>query len=190
MQSLMSVKTDLVKEFLVGRIQSTVAERHPHALRAEIEAALARAADEVSGDQAGSVDEALAASVARAGYLARVVETELFEPARQPSTALEGPFKRPGDEGDDLEAIASASAQLANAEPAERPKPDDPHAMTWRIPGPGGHVRHYLALDAIQWLAGNNAVGAGNKGACVELKRCWLYGFFLRACEEIATPES
>jgi hypothetical protein len=62
--------------------------------------------------------------------------------------------------------------------------------MTWRIPGPGGHVRHYVALEAIEWLAGETAVDIGDGGAGAELKRCWLYGFFLRACEEIGPPSA
>lgn len=62
--------------------------------------------------------------------------------------------------------------ELADAEPLERPSPDDPCAASWRIPGPGGHVRHYLALGA----AGHRA----------EDKPEWLYGFFLRCCEEAA----
>jgi hypothetical protein len=185
----MSVKTDLVKEFLVGRVHRAVAERQAQPLPAETEAALARAAEELSGDQPGGVDQALAANVARAGYLARVVETELFEPARQPSSALAALLKGTRDEPDSRQAIRSASARLANGEPAGRPRPDDEQAMTWRIPGPGGHVRHYLALDAIGWLAGDD-VGLGDGGADAELKRCWLYGFFLRACEQLAPPKS
>jgi hypothetical protein len=184
----MSVKTDLVKQFLVGRVQSAVVERHAGPLPAETAAVLDRAADGVLGDQASSADQALAAKVARAGYLARVVEVELFEPARQPPTALAALLDL--EERDIREAIGSTSARLANAEPVRRPNPEDEQAMTWRIPGPGGHVRHYVALEAIEWLAGDTAVGVEGGGAGAELKRCWLYGFFVRACEEIAPPDS
>jgi hypothetical protein len=186
----MSVKTDLVKEFLVGRVQSDVVERHAQPLPAETEAVLARAADGLFGDQASGVDQALAVKVARAGYLARVVEAELFEPARQPPAALAALLEAAPDAGDSHEAIRSTSARLANAEPVGRPNPEDEQAMTWRIPGPGGHVRHYVALEAIEWLAGETAVGVRDDGAGAELKRCWLYGFFLRACEEIGRPSS
>jgi hypothetical protein len=61
--------------------------------------------------------------------------------------------------------------------------------MTWRIPGPGGHVRHYVALAAIDWLA-RTAMSADDASAAAQLKRCWLFGFFLRSCDDAARPQS
>ena len=186
----MSVKTDLVKEFLVGRIHSAVAERHVQPLPTEIEAALAKSADGLAGDRGRSVFPALAANIARAGYLARVVETELFELARQPPTVLAELLDGARCDVDSVRAIILVSARLANSEPIARPDPDDEHAMTWRIPGPGGHVRHYVAQDAVEWLAGHTDTSGRESGSIAQLKRCWLYGFFLRACEDVAPPNS
>jgi hypothetical protein len=60
--------------------------------------------------------------------------------------------------------------------------------MTWRIPGPGGHVRHYIALAAIDDLVASTDATSGTAPADpTRLKRCWLYGFFLRDCEEAQT---
>jgi hypothetical protein len=46
------------------------------------------------------------------------------------------------------EAAAALAIELAAAEPPARPDPDDPRAVSWKVPGPGGHVRHYLAVRA------------------------------------------
>lgn len=43
---------------------------------------------------------------------------------------------------------------FARAEPLGKPSPDEEAAMSWRVPGPGGHVRHFLV-------------------------RPWLYGFYV-----------
>jgi hypothetical protein len=185
----MSVKTELVKEFLVGRIHAGVAERIDQPLAAEIEAALAKPPLPEGVERGGSRDPALAAKLARAGYLARQVETELFEPARQPPSALGGLLRDAAGDGSPNCAAASLSARLSGSEPAERPDPGDEHAMTWRIPGPGGHVRHYVALAAIDWLA-RAVVGDDDESAGARLKRCWLFGFFLRSCEDAARPPS
>jgi hypothetical protein len=85
-------------------------------------------------------------------------------------------------------AQASTSRSCAQSEPVERPDPPDEHAMTWRIPGPGGHVRHYVALAAIDDLVASTDATSGTAPADpTRLKRCWLYGFFLRDCEEAQT---
>jgi hypothetical protein len=96
----------------------------------------------------------------RLGYHARVVERERFAPAREPIGWLS-----------DLLAgrdAATVAAELAAGEPEERPDPDSGVA-SWRVPGPGGHVRHYLALRA------------GDK-------RGWMRGYFERCCEDAAAP--
>jgi hypothetical protein len=120
----------------------------------------------------------------RAGYLARVVEAELFEPARQPATWLTARVQqRLGDGADVQAALTATCAELARAEPVGKPHPDDPAAATWRVPGPGGHVRHYLARRTIEeLLQGRDRPLNGDPA---DLKIPWVYGFFVRACEEV-----
>jgi hypothetical protein len=125
----------------------------------------------------------------RAGYLARVVEVELFDPAKQPATWLAAPVReRVAGGEDEVAALTATCADLARAEPIGKPHPDDPAASTWRIPGPGGHVRHYLARRTIEeHLQGENR-SRPFEGDPAELKAAWVYGFLLRACEEALAP--
>jgi len=85
-------------------------------------------------------------------------------------------------------AAAAVSGDLARSEPLAKPSPDDEAAMTWRVPGPGGHVRHYLARRTIEdrLLPRDQPLPIDP----AELKRAWLYGFFVRACEEALPPEA
>ena len=101
--------------------------------------------------------------IARAGYLTRLIETERFEAARQPMPWLAELLEGGGDS-------QSVAAELARAEPPGKPAPTDPAARTWQVPGPGGHVRYFLAA---RWAEGDE-----------ERRRSWLYGFFVRCCEE------
>lgn len=106
--------------------------------------------------------------LARRGYLARTVEMELFEPARAPmpwlAELLEG--RKP----------AEVSRELAEGDPAGKPDPPD---GSWRVPGPGGHVRYFVTLEALAKLG---LVQADDREA---LERRWLVGFYLRCCEEV-----
>ena len=178
----MSVKTDLVKEYLVGQIQGAVEERHSGELPVEIEAALSNVSRR---DLGAGVDVRLAVALARAGYLTRVVETDMFEPARTHSTAIAELLPDADGTSDWTQFASTISNRLASSEPIERPSPDDDRAMTWRVPGPGGHVRHYVAIAAINSLARGAATDDGHAPDPAALKRCWLYGFFLRSCEEV-----
>ena len=90
------------------------------------------------------------------GFHARALEVERFAPAREPMPWIAG-----ADPG-----------ELAAQEPLGRPDPGD--APSWRVPGPGGHVRHYLALRAT----------AGLQGDPLQLKRAWMRGFFRHCVEE------
>lgn len=146
---LISVRTELVLETLVGSIADEVARRIGEPLGAGTEAALATAGDEPRR------------TLARAGYHARAVELERFAPAREPI-----PW---------LDPTGAVAAELAAGEPAERPSPDDARAVTWRVPGPGGHVRHYLALRA---AADHPELTPG------EAKRAWVTGFLVRCFEQ------
>lgn len=124
---------------------------------------------EVAARYPGNVPDvvALEGDVARRGYLWRIAETDVFVAARgaTPDLATE---LRVG-----VEPTALART-LAAAEPLERPTPDDAKAVTWRVPGPGGHVRHYGALASIE------AAGLAERS----FKREWLFGFCFRCCEE------
>ena len=143
----MKVDPKLVKEFLVNRISE------------EVEARVESDVPEEAADD----------DLARRGYLARAVETELFEPARAPmpwlAEVLEG--REPAEVG----------RELAGNDPAGKP---DPPNGTWRVPGPGGHVRYFVTLEALAKLG---LVQAGDRDA---LERRWLFGFYLRCCEEVA----
>lgn len=124
----------------------------------------------------------------RAGYLARVVEVEMFDPAKQPSAWLAA-LRRERVDGvsDPIAALTAMCAEFARAEPVGKPHPDDPAASTWRVPGPGGHVRHFLARRTIEdLLQGRDRPFDGDPA---DLKLPWVYGFLLRACEEASPPE-
>ena len=160
-----------------------------------VEAVLARVQQLEAPDPPGPAGEALddpdlsllAASegrlemrMRRAGYLARVAEVALFEPAKQPAAWLGAAVAERS--GDAAAALARTCAELARAEPVGKPHPDDPAAATWRVPGPGGHVRHYVARRTIEdELQGRSRPFDGDPA---DLKIPWVYGFFVRACEE------
>jgi hypothetical protein len=159
-----AVKTALVKRVLVPQIVDAV------------EARMASVAVAEAFDPEDAGEEALA--LARAGYATRVVEHELFEPARRPAPGLaEDLLRHERRHGDRRSAVVELSRELAATEPPRRP---DPHEGTasWRVPGPGGHVRHYVALELGRRLA------AG--GEDLVRKRNFMFGFFLRCCEESA----
>jgi hypothetical protein len=158
---VIAVRTALVKEVLVSQIADAVQER----IRA---VPLAEAFDP---EDAG--EEALA--LARAGYATRIVERELFEPARRTAPDLEERALQRADQlGDRRAAIADLSRELASLEPRGKPDPGEGTA-SWKVPGPGGHIRHYVALELDRRLAGTGAAR----------KRDFMFGFFVRWCEEV-----
>lgn len=187
---LMPVDVGVVKEVLVDRMLAQVLERLP--LRAAPPARKALEAPlELTACDGGTLD----LRMRTIGYLSRVVEAEMFEPAR---TALE-------ELGQQLEdrlaagldwpaAVRSLSAELASQEPLPKPSPGDAGAVSWRVPGPGGHVRHYLVSAAIADSLGQQGEHGGElppgptDGG--ELKRCWTYGFLVRCCEEVVPPST
>jgi len=87
------------------------------------------------------------------------------------------------------EAVVSVCKEIAGAEPLEKPAVDDENAWSWRVPGPGGHVRHYLARRSIGDHLQRDPE-QGPVGDPTELKRPWVYGFFVRACEEALPPQA
>jgi hypothetical protein len=159
--NVIAVRTALVKEVLVAQIADAVEERIGAVPLAE------------AFDPEDAGEEALA--LARAGYATRIVERELFEPARRTTPDLEERALERADQlGDRRAAIADLSRELASLEPPGKPDPARGPA-SWKVPGPGGHVRHYVALELCRRLAGTGTAR----------KRDFMFGFFVRCCEEV-----
>ena len=181
---LFKVDSALVRDTMVEAIHEKVEARRREGPPESIQAVL-----EAEGPQTGCEDAKLDKGLRYAGYLARVVEVEMFEPARRTAEWIpEMLQERLTETGDRSRALIEACTDLANSEPLGKPAHDDERARTWRIPGPGGHVRHYVSSRAIgEELGRVNAIA--EIGDPSELKRLWLYGFFVRACEEALPPE-
>jgi hypothetical protein len=168
---VMRVRTELVLEQLVSRVLGRALELRREELDPETEPVL---------NEAPEPQE-----LARLGYASRIAETEMFEPARRPMLWLaELLEKRIPSDTDRAQAIAELSRELAAEEPDGKP---DPGQGSWRVPGPGGHVRHYLALataDELQHGRGNGEPAITRELSAGEAKRCFLYGFYVRCCDE------
>jgi len=122
----------------------------------------------------GSLHEAASARAADGGlealgWHARELELERFAPAAAPMPWLAALLAE-----SDPDAVAD---DLAAREPLGRPDPGE--APSWDVPGPGGHVRHYLAMRAVA------AAGVGDDDAALAAKRAWMRGFFRRCCDEV-----
>jgi hypothetical protein len=169
----MKVKTELVLEQLVSRVLGRALELQSAELPAELEQVLG----------AGPRPPELA----RLGYAGRMAETEMFEPARKPMPVLAETLGRLIDSaGDRVAAISGLCRDLAAEEPDEKP---DPPEGSWRVPGPGGHVRHFLALAAADELTHQERNGEPPIRGDIspgEAKRCFLYGFYARCCAEVS----
>jgi len=177
--SLISVRTDVVMDVLVGSMAEEVAARMGGSptLVARARSDWAHAMDDPEAAlRAAPVAQDTAADVAEAGWLARAVELERFPKAHEPVPGLQ-------------RQLLDHPAELARAEPLARPEPDDDTSVTWRIPGPGGHVRHYLALRAIADLPGAPAAAAQlGLPDPTGLKRCWVFGFVLASGQPAEPP--
>lgn len=194
------MRADLVREHLVAQLHEEARQQYPGDVPTPIAAELDRPLDRLGGLERTSAlpgeTLALAAELARLGYLARIAETELFERAKGPIEWLVECLTQPSAAGDEAAAwagFASACAEFARQEPDERPDPGPDASPSWRIPGPGGHVRHYLAIGAAAELGPKDSGGNPQLPRGIheigELKRCWLYGFLLRCCEESLSGE-
>lgn len=181
---VVAVDAGLVAKTLVDTVCNHVAERPAPGPPGAAGAALEDLELEFVSKSEGRVEMELR----RAGYLTRDVEIELFDPAKQPAAWLAPRLhEQRATGGDWTSAIMSVCAELARAEPVGKPHPDDPAATTWRIPGPGGHVRHYVARRSIEeHLQGRNRPFDGDPA---DLKIPWTYGFLVRACEEVIPQE-
>lgn len=183
---LFPVNAALVRETLVENLHAEVEKRRWEGAPARIRAVL----EDEPGIETGCQNEALDRGLRLSGYLARIVEAEMFEPARQTADWIpEMLEERFADTGSWARAVAEACVDLANSEPLAKPNPDDERARTWRVPGPGGHVRHFAASRAIGEELSKVSATA-EIGDPSELKRLWLYGFFVRACEEALPAEA
>ena len=176
------VNTNVLLQTLVEAVNEQVQERRADRALLETPPAL-QAEHSLTGDNEPQLDRDLRVC----GYLARVVEVEMFEPARKNADWVAERFDPVyARTGDMQEAIADLCGDLALAEPIGKPEPDDPAAMSWHVPGPGGHVRHFVARRAIEEvLRGREKPIEGDPA---DLKRAWIYGFFVRTCEE-ALPD-
>lgn len=177
---LFPVDTRVVLDTLVEKVHDLVDERLEREPPDAILPTLDSKEQLVVATKYPAVDKRLR----RAGYFTRVIEVEIFEPAQKVAdwipAKLEERFEKTGDWSD---AIVSICTEIARAEPIEKPDPDDENAWTWRVPGPGGHVRHYLSRRAIgNALTRDPEQGPVNDPA--ELKQPWVYGFFVAACAE------
>jgi len=184
--NLFPVDTRLVLETLVEKVHDLVVDRMSEEPPEEILPVLDSKEQLVVATKYPAVDRGLR----RAGYLTRVIEVEIFEPAQSIADwipkKLEERFAKTEDWS---EAIVSICAEIARAEPLEKSDPDDEDAWSWRVPGPGGHVRHYLSRRAIgDELQKDPEQGPVDNPA--ELKQPWVYGFFVRACEEALPAEA
>ena len=178
------VNTNVLLQTLVEAVNEQVQERR--ATRALLQTPAALEADHpLVGDNEPALDRALRVS----GYIARMVEVDLFEPARGFAEwvlpSIEPHYARAGNYD---EAISALCGELAIAEPVGKPDPDDPAAMSWHVPGPGGHVRHYVARRAIEELLREREEPVDGDPA--DLKKAWMYGFFVRTCEEALADEA
>lgn len=184
----MPVQVEVIKEILVDRILSDALERYPGEPPAVVKDALEAELDLPVCD-GGALD----VRMRRIGYLSRIVEAEMFEPAREPMEGLAEDLTKRLRETEDWSAAASAlSLELARAEPLPKPSPDDARATSWKVPGPGGHVRHFVVAAAIADSLSGDMDGRGGLPEGVddaaELKRSWMYGFLVRCCEQALPP--
>jgi hypothetical protein len=173
------VNTTVLLQTLVEAVHEQVQERLAAQALTHPSPALQSTEHAFAGDNEPELDRDLRL----AGYLARVVEVDIFEPARDVAAwALERLQRADATHATPDATVASLCAALARAEPIGKPSPDDPDAMSWQVPGPGGHVRHFVARRAIEELLRERPDPVAGDPA--DLKRPWLYGFFVRTCEE------
>jgi len=182
--NLFPVDTRVVLQTLVEKVHDLVEDR----LATEPPEAILPVLDSKEQLVVATKYPAVDKGLRRAGYFTRVIEVEIFEPAQSIADWIPDLMEeRLAKTGDRSEAIVSICTEIARAEPLEKPNLDDENAWSWRVPGPGGHVRHYLARRSI----GDHLQRDPEQGPIddpTELKQPWIYGFFVRACEE-ALPQ-
>jgi hypothetical protein len=184
-----AVEPELVREHVVLPLKSRAMEilegSRPEALEEGWEEARRALAPEAGHDRDA---ERLARALAEAGYACRQAEREMFEPARHEIPWLEEEVDARTAAGHDSEpAWRTACIELALTEPEERPSPDSA-AVSWRVPGPGAHVRHLVAFEVADELTERLTPGSSEPPPGIsrrrDVKRCFLYGFLVRCWEE------
>ena len=152
---------------------------------------------------------AVAQSVARFGFMARVAEWERLTTARKPEgwmiAGLQGAVEssvaeevRESDDGEKpfYDALGEVTAFFVRREPLDVPyDANEGFVLMWTIPGVGGEVRALLREKTLPMVLQRDGEGlksaAGRiEGATVEdFQRVWKYGFVLRSFEEFFREE-
>lgn len=133
-------------------------------------------------------DEAVIAgqTAARLGYLTRAAEYAMLESAQEledellETLATRLDAAEPGPSAAE-DTVAELAAELALAEPLEAGAPE--RGPLWALPGAEGELR--LALrDRL-----TRALSRPQDVSLDELRRTWMYGFFLRGLQECFEDE-
>ncbi len=184
--NLFPVDTRVVLQTLVEKVHDLVEDR---LVKEEPPEAILSVLDSKEQLVVATKYPAVDRGLRRAGYFTRVIEVEIFEPAQSVADWIPGMLEeRFAENADWSAAVVSICTEIARTEPLEKPDLDDENSWSWRVPGPGGHVRHYLSRRSI----GDALQRDPEQGPIddpTELKQPWIYGFFVRACEEAAPVE-
>ena len=125
-------------------------------------------------------------TAARLGYFARSGEQAMFALAQEPDDdlldTLAGRLENvaPGPTATQ-DAVAELAADLVLAEPIDAQ--EGPRGPFWSLPGAGGEARGALRDRLTRALRQSPDV------SLYELRRTWMYGYFLRALQECFEDE-
>jgi hypothetical protein len=128
-------------------------------------------------------------SVARLGYLTRIAEYDLCDDARTEADFIDvlRPVVAEHRYGESvLENAMPTCAALASQEPWD-PDPDDLRSSLGGVPGVGSKVRCAacaILVDSVGPSEGDGAPSVPQGTTADELRRAWLYGFYLRCAVE------
>lgn len=129
----------------------------------------------------------VAGTIARSGYLARVVETEMLVGAHAPDEAVLGELSGRLSDSSWTNPVVEAAMRWAMAAPVD---PTRSESMAWKIAGLGADLRAFHAsmltfatLEMFGYAVPSLPPGWPLDG----LQRAFFYGFFLR-CGEEALP--
>jgi hypothetical protein len=146
-----------------------------------------------------------AGSVARVGYMSRVIEWKRFEGARKPKgwmiAGLQFVVKQHvavaaelGEAESLFDALPEATARFMADEPLDPPYDSDAEGFNpmWNVPGLGGDVRAVLREQTLPMVVQPSKGGLTSPFGLIEesqatldqFRRTWKYGFLLRSFEE------
>lgn len=125
-------------------------------------------------------------TAARLGYFARAGEHAMFEAAQEPDDALLDTLAAwLEDAAPSLattqDTVAELAAELVLAEPMDAQEGAD--GPFWLLPGAGGEIRVVLRDRLARALSRPQDV------SLYELRRTWMYGYFLHALQECFEDE-